>query len=252
MSMTEDRSQEMQFLGYDCGLAATCVDLHHETALLVRRVHGETRPHYEPIAVDFAALATKHIAGVEDAGALLIVGRGEWRCASEPGSNAALVEHLHKNLGEGPAIDAAKARRMVSVADVAVDTRWPRFTAAVAADTPVRSLICIPLYTHIHSWGALMLLSAEANSLDDDTERAGAILATHAALTLEAMHHDRQYRSALGSRDIIGQAKGVLMERCGLDAAASFALLTRLADESRRPVVVVAKEILDSRLAPKV
>ena len=60
------------------------------------------------------------------------------------------------------------------------------------------------------------------------------------------MHHDRHYRSALGSRDIIGQAKGMLMERSDVDAVAAFALLTRLSEESHRPVVVVAKELLET------
>jgi AmiR/NasT family two-component response regulator len=94
-----------------------------------------------------------------------------------------------------------------------------------------------------------MLLSDRPNALDAESQQAGEILATHMALTLEAVHHDRQYRSALGSRDIIGQAKGMLMERFDVDALAAFALLTRLAEESHRPVVVVAKELLETKPA---
>ncbi len=91
------------------------------------------------------------------------------------------------------------------------------------------------------------MLADQPGGLDAAAEDAGEILATHTALTLDAVHHDRHYRSALGSRDIIGQAKGVLMERFDIDAVAAFALLTRLSEESHRPVVVVAEELLETK-----
>jgi hypothetical protein len=133
------------------------------------------------------------------------------------------------------------------VSDLGAETRWLRFAAAAIAQTPVRAMLCCSVYTHLHTWGALLLLADQPGELDADAKDAGEILAIHAALTLDALHHDRHYRSALGSRDIIGQAKGVLMERFDIDAIGAFALLTRLAEESRRPVVVVAKEVLGTK-----
>ncbi|HZQ32925.1 MAG TPA: GAF and ANTAR domain-containing protein [Mycobacterium sp.] len=253
MDATADRLGESQFLGYDRGLfavAATSVDLHQAIADTVREVRGQARPHYEPVAAQFASLAPTYVVGVADAGALLIVGRGDWRGVSEPGSNSARVEQLHMDLGEGPAFDAARKRCTVRVSDATTETRWPRVTAAITAHTPVRSLLCVPLYTHLRSWGAMMLLASQPNGLDDEAGRAATILATHAALTLEAVHHERHYRSALGSRDIIGQAKGMVMERFDVDATAAFALLTGMAEENHCPVVVGAKEMLGSKLAP--
>jgi GAF domain-containing protein len=242
----------MEILGYARRFAPTgrtCVELHRQIAKLSREVQGENKPHYEPVAEEFAGLAPTYIDDVEHAGALLFVGRAGWRSVSQPGTTGFVIEQLHLDCQDGPAIDAANGRRMVRVTDLAVETRWPRFTAAAAAQTAVRSMICYPLYTHVHPWGALMLLSDRPNVLGADSQQAGEILATHMALTLEAVHHDRHYRSALGSRDIIGQAKGMLMERFDVDALAAFALLTRLAEESHRPVVVVAKELLETKPA---
>lgn len=215
--------------------------------MLTRQVHGETRPHYEQVAEQFAALASRHIAGVGQAGALLTLGRGSWQVVSQPDTAAGEMEQLLKALNEGPAIDATRIRQTVRVMDLAAETRWPRFTASATAQTSVRSMACFPLYTHIHAWGALLLLADQPGGLDAAAEDAGEILATHTALTLDAVHHDRHYRSALGSRAIIGQAKGVLMERFDIDAVAAFALLTRLSEESPRPVVVVAKELLETK-----
>jgi AmiR/NasT family two-component response regulator len=72
-------------------------------------------------------------------------------------------------------------------------------------------------------------------------------VATHTALTLDSVRHHRHLRSSLGSRDIIGQTKGILMERFAVDADSAFALLTSLAEKSQQPVVVVAKQLLDER-----
>ena len=256
MTKADDHPQElrreMEFLGYDHRFAAvgrTCVDLHRHIAVLAREVQGENKPHYEPVAEEFAGLAPRYIDDVAHAGALLFVGRAGWRSVSRLGTTGFGIEQLHIDLQQGPAIDAANGRRVVRVTDLAAETRWPRFTDAAASQTAVRSMICYPLYTHVHPWGALMLLADRPGVLGGDSQQAGEILATHMALTLEAVHHDRHYRSALGSRDIIGQAKGMLMERFDVDAVAAFALLTRLAEQSHRPVVVVAKELLETKSA---
>lgn len=225
------------------------MDLHGELAKLSRHIHGETRPHYEPVVGQFTALAARHISGVDDAGAVLSIGRGGWRTVSEPGCACCLLEELHRDCDEGPGIDAAHSQQAVHVTDLAVETRWPRFTTAAAGRTPTRSMLCLPLYSHVHTWGAMLLLGDEPGGLGAPAQEDGEIVATHTALTLEAVHHDRNHRSALGSRDIIGQAKGVLMERFDIDAVDAFSLLTRLAEESHRPVVVIAKELLDAKEA---
>lgn len=52
---------------------------------------------------------------------------------------------------------------------------------------------------------------------------------------------------AANCRQVVRQAKGMLMERFDVGAVAAFALLTRLAEESHQPVVVVAKELLETK-----
>ena len=54
------------------------------------------------------------------------------------------------------------------------------------------------------------------------------MLVTHAAVALSAVNTRQQIDSALASRDHIGQAKGILMERFGIDAIRAFELLTKL------------------------
>lgn len=251
MTGVADGAKEVEILGNGklVPIGPTRFAFHRKVADLMRAVAAEPRSHYEPTAAKFADLAVRYIGGVDAAGALLLLGRGDWQPVSEPDEPAAFIEKRHIDLGEGPATQAARDQQTVRIPDLATETRWPEFTDSLV-DLPVRSMVCLPLYTHIHSWGALMLLANRPDQLDCEAEEAGTILAAHMAMMLDALHQDRHYRSALGSRDIIGQAKGVLMERFGVDAMAAFALLTRLADESHRPVVVVAKDFLESKPAP--
>jgi AmiR/NasT family two-component response regulator len=57
---------------------------------------------------------------------------------------------------------------------------------------------------------------------------------------------DREFRRALASRDVIGQAKGILMERFGIDAVRAFELLKRLSQESNTAVVDIAERLVNA------
>ena len=57
------------------------------------------------------------------------------------------------------------------------------------------------------------------------------------------MRRDQQFRVALVSRDIIGQAKGRLMERFDIDAAEAFGMLKQMSQESNTPIAQVAQRV---------
>ncbi len=79
----------------------------------------------------------------------------------------------------------------------------------------------------------------------------GAMLATHAATALIAADRQTQFESALASRDLIGQAKGILMERFKVDAVRAFALMTKLSQDSNTPVRIIAARIVESTDTPE-
>ncbi len=110
------------------------------------------------------------------------------------------------------------------------------------------TILSFQLYTHHRGSGALNLLSTRADAFDVGAETTLAMLATHAAITLIAADKDTQFRSALASRDVIGQAKGIIMERYKLDAGRAFALLIKLSQDSNTPLRSVAQRLVDSLL----
>ncbi len=65
--------------------------------------------------------------------------------------------------------------------------------------------------------GALNLFSFRAGVWDTDAETTGAVLAAHAAAAILARRHGEQMQAALSTRDRIGQAKGIIMERYAVD-----------------------------------
>jgi AmiR/NasT family two-component response regulator len=72
------------------------------------------------------------------------------------------------------------------------------------------------------------------------------MLATHAATALIAADRQTQFESALASRDAIGQAKGILMERFRLDAVRAFSLMTKLSQDTNTPVRIIAQRVVDT------
>ena len=73
------------------------------------------------------------------------------------------------------------------------------------------------------------------------------MLVTHAAVALSAVNTRQQIDSALASRDHIGQAKGIVMERFDVDAVQAFAMLKTLSQESNTPLRQLAERVIDSR-----
>jgi AmiR/NasT family two-component response regulator len=72
------------------------------------------------------------------------------------------------------------------------------------------------------------------------------MLAKHAAIALINQRQERQFKAALATRDVIGQAKGMIMERFGVDATQAFAMLTAISQDTNTPVRDVAARFVDS------
>lgn len=143
-------------------------------------------------------------------------------------------------------MDAAGGDAMVKCNHLLDDPRWPTFAEA-AATAGVSSMLSFQLYTHNARKGALNLFGRRPGVFGADAEAVGAMLATHAAIALLAHDKELQFRSALASRDVIGQAKGMIMERFGVDAIRAFELLTHLSQDSNTRVAQVAAEIVAHR-----
>jgi transcriptional regulator with GAF, ATPase, and Fis domain len=206
----------------------------------------------KPIDVDqtltrVTAAAVDLIDGVDYADVML-VDDDEFRSVAPTDSLVSDLDSVQMRHKQGPCLEAARVDSIVRSADLRQEQRWPGFVAAAIA-VGVRSTLSFQLYTHRRGSGALNLFSKQPHGFDLHAETALAMLATHAAITLIAADKETQFQSALATRDVIGQAKGIIMERYKLDAGRAFALLTKLSQDSNVPLRVVAQRVVDSLTA---
>ncbi len=103
------------------------------------------------------------------------------------------------------------------------------------------------LYTHRGGAGALNLVGSAPRAFTQEAEAFGAMLATHAVLALCVANTRDQFFSALASRDHIGQAKGIIMERFNIDAVQAFELLTELSQDTNTPIRELAERVIGLR-----
>ena len=154
------------------------------------------------------------------------------------------VVSFEEEFGEGPCIDAFRSKALVDAPDMATDGRWPDFAARCLSETPVRSGIGVPLLVGPRAIGSLDMYSNAPSAFDDADRAAAALFAVHAAVAFDAAHQRVHLERALANRDVIGQAKGILMAQSKVSADEAFELLRRASQRLNERLVVVAERIV--------
>lgn len=145
----------------------------------------------------------------------------------------------------GPCLEAIKAHKAVRCDNLGTDGRWPHF-ASHATTVGVRSVLSSPIHIPGGTGATLSLFAFRADAFGSESETVGAMLAKHAAIALINEKTERQFRAALASRDTIGQAKGMIMERFGVDARRAFAMLRTISQETNTSVRDLAVRFVDT------
>jgi len=153
---------------------------------------------------------------------------------------------------EGPCIDAMKTGTQVQVALAEETDRYPHFSPA-AMQRFMTGILSTPLKVLEETTGALNVYSASvARFGEEDADIAGrfaaqaSILLANAAAYAAAVRKSDQLQLALQSRDLIGQAKGILMERNRCSAEEAFDMLRRTSQHANRKLTSVAEEVVES------
>lgn len=219
-------------------------DVHLRIAEMVREVNSDVIPDIDTALSRLTHTAVECVPGVSAAG-ITVTERGRHihtRAATD--EYAVTLDDIQQRHGEGPCLSAARHHHTIRIEDLARDERWPRYRRDALTQTPVRALLSFEVFTSRQTMGALNLYAETPHAFPEEAEEVGLIFATHTAMAWSALLRDTQLRCALASRDIIGQAKGMLMERFGIDAVRAFELLTRLSQESNTKVIDIARKII--------
>ncbi len=92
--------------------------------------------------------------------------------------------------------------------------------------------------------GALNVYAEEPGSFSAESRTLGLIFAAHSSVAWNSARREDQFQRALSSRDIIGQAKGMIMERYRVDAIQAFEVLRKLSQDSNVPLLQVATDLV--------
>jgi GAF domain-containing protein len=200
----------------------------------------------DEVLTDVTSAARELIPGADTAGVLLIGKGGKFDSVANTSDLPHRLDELQMTFNEGPCVEAALDELIVRTDDFRSERRWPRYAAAVV-EIGILSGLSFKLYTAERTAGALNLFSFKPKAFDAEDETTGVVLAAHAAAAILASRHGEQLQSALSTRDRIGQAKGIVMERYGIDEVQAFEMLRRLSQDGNTRLIDIARRVIDTR-----
>jgi len=202
--------------------------------------------------MDRVVAAATTLFGADTTGLMLLAKDGSLAAASAFDQQGELAELTQEQLGHGPCMEAFTRGLPVVVPDLGADSRFDRIAFALRS-AGIRGALSVPVEVLGGPIGTLDLFTVIPRAWDDSEVAAarayagvvasllGSAVAAHASSRLAT-----QLQTALDSRVLIEQAKGVLMASEKVDAQTAFARLRRQARNTSRPLPEVAREIIYS------
>jgi GAF domain-containing protein len=200
----------------------------------------------DDVLVDVTAAAKELIPGVGVAGVLLVGSGGTHETLAPTSDLLFKLDDLQLATGEGPCLQAALDETVVRTDDFRNEPRFPHYAPKVL-ELGLLSALSFKLYTAERTAGALNLFGYQPDLWNVEAETIGMVLAAHAAAAILASREGQQLQSALSTRDRIGQAKGIIMERYTIDDVRAFEMLRQLSQDTNTKLTDVAQRVIDTR-----
>ena len=224
--------------------ASGVVATHVRIAEIVQDLHGRIDTDADTVIAELAEHAAVEVPGAQYAGVTVTRNAKHIDTPAATHHWPILLDKIQQRHREGPCLTAAWEETTVHVADLETDERFPRYARDALAETPIRSVMAFQMFIAGETMGALNVYADHAHAFGRETREIGLIFAAHSSVAWNTARRDEQFKSALASRDIIGQAKGMIMERYRVDAVRAFELLRKLSQDSNVRLTQVAEEIV--------
>lgn len=224
------------------------LQLAGEFAALGAELHGEDDN--RAALQRMVDLAVKYVPGCSWA-SVTVIERGKASTIAASDEVARTADQLQYATGEGPCLSSATHNTSCALPDVQAESRWPRFCAAVAHQTPVQSVLSFHLPAKESA--ALNLFGEVAGAFGDESLVTGSIFAAHASSTValyEAEFDAENLKVALEGSRQIGTALGILMAHHKVTQDAAFVLLTRASQRLNRKLREIAGDVVDTGELP--
>ena len=198
-------------------------------------------------------LAEATIDGCDAAG-IFTVESGTAATAAASDELVHIIDRLQIELGEGPCREASVIGTTYYADDLVDEHRWPSFSPR-AVDAGIRSVLASSL--SVERSMALNLYGRMPAAFSATGRAQAALFATLAGLALDAAEERdagaaraENLLEALQTRELIGQAQGILMERERITADQAFDVLRRASQRVNVKLRTIAKDIVATHDAP--
>lgn len=199
---------------------------------------------------NITAAALRTIEGCEAASVSLLETNGfVTRAATDP--IAERGDHIQYDAGEGPCVSAAVDRPLVYTRSLRHDQRWPRSASTLARELGVGSMLAARLSfgpTREPALGALNLYARAEAAFDQDDELVTVLLASLASVVTHHSHVEANLQKGLMTRQIIGEAVGILRAQNNCPREEAFAMLVTASNRMNLKLRTIAERLVDGTL----
>ena len=208
---------------------------------------------FEETMSRMADLAVHAIEGVEDCSISLVKGRGEeMKTMAATAEICYKIDALQVETGEGPCMSSIEDHATFRIPDMARDDTWPTFSKRAAEETGIQSMLSFVLRLSEEDTGALNLVSTKKDAFAEEDVDTGTLFAAQAAVAMaDALGHaDDQEKlehleKGMKTRQMIGQAVGILMSTRGVDQEAAFQILVKTSQNANIKLRDIAERVVE-------
>lgn len=184
------------------------------------------------------------VPGFDHAGISVVHRNGEVETKAATDQLVWELDALQYELGEGPCVESLRGEDVIAVEHFPHEQRWPGYVSR-GARQGLRSQLGFQLYVDDETLGGLNLYSTSSETIAPDAVELAGLFATQAALALGHARDKDQLNDAIATRQLVGQAIGIVMERYGIDTERAFQFLVRASSTSNIKLRVIAEELVE-------
>lgn len=234
----------------DHARAADSVTMHDTFAELARELRDGRTP--QEIYDALVAHAPRLVDGCDRA-AIGILEKDRFIGVAGTDEAVRLIDRLQDELNEGPCLEASADEEIHLDEDLTSSSRWPRLAERVVAETPVRSVLAVPLVHEGRRSGALNLFADRPGAFTPESVGQAAVLGAFASVALSAAQRAQlaeQLAEGLATNREIGAAIGILMATHGISQDEAFSLLSQASQRLNRKLRDIAAGIVRGEGGP--
>ena len=198
-----------------------------------------------------ARAAQASVPGFDAVGISLVHADGAVETKAATGDLVWKLDALQYGVGEGPCVSSLHEEPVIVVENLRAEQRWPAFVPQ-AIELGLKAQMALRLYVDDDGTiGGINLYSTLSESIDEDAPAAAEVFAAQAAVALGHVQQVEHLNQALQTRQQIGTAIGIVMERYKLDPPGAFSFLSRLSSHANVKLREVAARIVEDATAQR-